>query len=151
MGSSCIRQGSPLADTAAMILREARFLGQRVKITSRDRPWPTMHKYRLRGDKSVILLSGNKQFRASWPVALVLLLIASPLFSQVIPTGTISGVVKDSSGASVPNATVTAVNTDSNALRTTTTGDDGERPNYNGIDAAATPGRTLQFALKVLF
>lgn len=73
----------------------------------------------------VTLLSDKKQFRARWPIALILLVIASPLFAQVIPSGTISGVVKDPSGASVPNATVTALNTESNAPRTTTTGDDG--------------------------
>jgi hypothetical protein len=73
----------------------------------------------------MILLSGKKQFRASWPGALVVLLVASPLFSQVVPTGTISGVVKDPTGLAIANASVTEVNTESNAPRTTTTGDDG--------------------------
>jgi len=73
----------------------------------------------------MILLSGKKQFRASWPGALAVLLVASPLFSQVIPTGTISGVVRDPTGLAIANASVTEVNTESTAPRTTKTGEDG--------------------------
>jgi hypothetical protein len=62
----------------------------------------------------ILLLPCKKKFRVSWPVALILSLVASPEFAQVIPTGTISGVVKDSSGLLVPNATVTIVNVESN-------------------------------------
>ena len=56
----------------------------------------------------------------------LLLLVAFPLLSQVIPTGTISGTVKDPSGLVVANATITATNVDSNAVRTTVTSSDGE-------------------------
>jgi hypothetical protein len=73
----------------------------------------------------ILLLSSKKKFRASWPVALLLLLLASPIFAQVIPTGTISGVVKDSAGLVVSNATITVTNAGSNLQRTAKTGDDG--------------------------
>ena len=56
--------------------------------------------------------------------AFVLFLSCLPLFAQV-PTGTILGVVKDPSGASVPNVTVTALDTESNFTRTATTQNDG--------------------------
>jgi hypothetical protein len=52
-----------------------------------------------------------------------ILLVSSVAMAQ--SSGTILGVVKDSSGASVPNAKVTARATDTNHSRTTTTGDDG--------------------------
>jgi hypothetical protein len=42
-----------------------------------------------------------------------------------LPTGTILGTVKDSTGASVPGATVTIQNTDTSFTRTATTGSDG--------------------------
>ena len=42
-----------------------------------------------------------------------------------LPTGTILGTVKDSSGAAVPGATVTVKNADTGFSRTATTGDDG--------------------------
>ena len=73
----------------------------------------------------ILLLPCKKKFRVSWPVALILSLVASPEFAQVIPTGTISGVVKDSSGLLVPNATVTIVNVESNFQRTAQTSDNG--------------------------
>ena len=53
------------------------------------------------------------------------LLLTSPSLAQVAPTGTISGVVKDSGGLVVPNATVTIVNADSNYTRSALTKDDG--------------------------
>jgi hypothetical protein len=71
------------------------------------------------------LLSHKNKLRANWPVALILLFMVSPVFAQVIPTGTISGVVKDSTGLSVPNASVTVVNVESNHQRTAMTSDDG--------------------------
>jgi hypothetical protein len=73
----------------------------------------------------ILLLPCKKKFRVSWPVALILFLAASPEFAQVIPTGTISGVVKDSSGLLVPNASVTIVNIESNFQRTAQTSDNG--------------------------
>jgi hypothetical protein len=54
----------------------------------------------------------------------LLFVVTSPAFAQ-LPTGTILGVVKDSSGSVVPDATITIRNVDTNATRTATTGDDG--------------------------
>jgi hypothetical protein len=54
----------------------------------------------------------------------VLILAAIPVAAQ-LPTGAILGTVKDSSGASVPGATVTVRNTDTNLTRTAKTEQDG--------------------------
>ncbi len=64
------------------------------------------------------------RFSAKFVVVLVLLLLAIPVFAQ-IPTATVLGTIKDSSGAVVPGATVTIQNVDTNATRTTTTETDG--------------------------
>jgi len=45
--------------------------------------------------------------------------------AQSAGTGALTGTVTDPSGKSVPNATVTVVNTGTNQERTTTTGADG--------------------------
>ena len=75
------------------------------------------------GEMRSSIVRGEVHFRAAW-VALLLLLVAVPLLAQV-PTGTILGVVTDSSGASIPNATVTLENVDTGYTRTATTGSDG--------------------------
>ncbi len=54
----------------------------------------------------------------------LLFFAASPVLAQ-LSSGTILGVVKDTSGASVPNATVTVTNVDTQLTRTQKTGDDG--------------------------
>src|SRR6202162_6173117 len=54
----------------------------------------------------------------------ILILAAIPVAAQ-LPTGAFLGTVKDSSGASVPNATVTVWNTDTNLRRAATTEQDG--------------------------
>jgi len=54
----------------------------------------------------------------------VVLLSASPAVAQ-LPTATILGVVKDSSGAVVPNAKLTARNVETGQTRTTTAAADG--------------------------
>ena len=56
--------------------------------------------------------------------AFLLLLLIIPAYAQ-LPTGTILGVVKDSSGAVIPAASVTIRNTETDFVRTVTTGDDG--------------------------
>ena len=53
---------------------------------------------------------------AKFIFAFVLLLLAIPVFAQ-IPTATVLGTIKDSSGAVVPGATVTIQNVDTNATR----------------------------------
>ena len=54
----------------------------------------------------------------------LLLFAARPVLAQ-FSTGAILGVVKDTSGASVPNATVTVINGDTQLTRTLKTGEDG--------------------------
>src|SRR5260370_25012833 len=55
--------------------------------------------------------------------ALMLILASIPAFAQ--SSGTILGVVKDTSGGTVPEAKVTIVNTETTQSRTVTTSDDG--------------------------
>ncbi len=54
----------------------------------------------------------------------MLILLAIPAVAQ-LPTGTILGVAKDSSGGVLPNTTVTITNADTGLKRTVMTGDDG--------------------------
>src|SRR5580704_4292649 len=54
-----------------------------------------------------------------------LILLAIPAVAQ-LPTATILGVAKDSSGGVLPNVTVTITNVDTGAVRAVKTGDDGE-------------------------
>ena len=58
-------------------------------------------------------------------VTLMVGLMPSLALAQVATTGKIAGVVTDSSGAAVPNATVTVKSTALMAERTTTAGADG--------------------------
>jgi hypothetical protein len=58
-----------------------------------------------------------------WALPFVLV-AASSLFAQ-LPNGTILGVVKDTTGGVVPNATVTVENIETGFTRTLMTGDDG--------------------------
>ena len=57
-------------------------------------------------------------------LALVILSSAVVVFAQ-LPTGTLLGTVKDSTGAAVPNATITIQNVDTGLTRTVMTGPDG--------------------------
>jgi len=57
-------------------------------------------------------------------LALGMLLSAISAFAQ-LPTGTIIGTVKDSSGGTMPDAQVTVTNTETNESRSTTTAGDG--------------------------
>lgn len=56
---------------------------------------------------------------------LCVLMFAPSLFSQSASTGALTGSLKDSSGAVVPNATVTLTSLDTAQVRTTTTSSDG--------------------------
>jgi hypothetical protein len=55
---------------------------------------------------------------------LAVMFIASPVFAQT-PTSSISGVVKDIQGGTIPGASVTVTNTGTGMVRTDTTGSDG--------------------------
>jgi outer membrane receptor protein involved in Fe transport len=55
----------------------------------------------------------------------ILILLAIPVVAQ-LPTATILGVAKDSSGGVLPNVTVTVTNVDTGLTRTVKTSDDGE-------------------------
>src|SRR5438876_5931485 len=58
-------------------------------------------------------------------VLVILTICGLPVFGQVTPTGSISGMVTDPNGAVVPNATVTAKNKATGVERTATTSDSG--------------------------
>ena len=83
-------------------------------------------------------------------------LIAIPVAAQ-LPTGTILGVVSDSSGASVPNTHMTITNIDTGTVRTATTGEAGDfrvlelpvghyevRAEHPGFKKATHTGITLE-------
>jgi len=91
-----------------------------------------------------------------WVALFVLALGTAPVLAQ-LPTGTILGVVKDSSGGTIAGATVTVTNSDTGLSRTGTTGDDGAYRfpalavgNYqiqvmkDGFQTAQRKGLTLQ-------
>ncbi|HTC61356.1 MAG TPA: TonB-dependent receptor [Candidatus Saccharimonadales bacterium] len=66
-----------------------------------------------------------KKLRVHIILAAVLVLMAIPLFAQ-LPTATILGVAKDTSGGVLPNVTVTVTNIDTGLTRTVKTSEDGE-------------------------
>ena len=74
------------------------------------------------------IIAGNRvgvsSFTMFWAVGLILFLIAVPVFAQ-LATGTILGVVKDTSGGTVAGANVTVTNSETAQSRTVTTEADG--------------------------
>src|ERR1700693_4487830 len=58
-------------------------------------------------------------------IAIVFVIGIPALLAQSAGTGALTGTLTDPSGASIPNATVTLTNTQTNQSRTTTTGADG--------------------------
>src|SRR5262249_37186872 len=69
--------------------------------------------------------NGSMRSRFWWVALFCVVLVALPAHSQ-LPTGTILGVVKDSSGAAVPGATITVTETETNATHTSMTASDGD-------------------------
>ncbi|HXN21931.1 MAG TPA: TonB-dependent receptor [Candidatus Dormibacteraeota bacterium] len=67
----------------------------------------------------------SRLFHTSAPALALLVAFAIPVASQVI-NGTILGAISDPSGKAVPNAKVTATNTDTGLTRTAVSGDQGE-------------------------
>src|ERR1700676_2307243 len=97
----------------------------------------------------------SARFRAFAGLLILILGAVGGAFAQS-NTGTMLGTVKDSSGAVVSGATVTARNTETNATRTFTTGDDGAyripslkvgtyeiRAEHEGFKAEVHAGLTL--------
>lgn len=71
-------------------------------------------------------MSKNTCWVFACTVTLCLLVVVIPtLMAQTASTGAIRGTVTDSSGAVVPNVTVTATNAGTGQSRTATTGSDG--------------------------
>ena len=70
-------------------------------------------------------MSSRNLFHPWLAIAVVLAVGVSGLLAQSAGTGALTGTVTDPSGGSVPNATVTLTNTQTNQTRTTTTGTDG--------------------------
>ena len=70
---------------------------------------------------------GPRRFglRLSIVLTAILIFLVIPAFAQ-LPTATILGVAKDSSGGVLPNVTVTVKNVDTGLTRTVKTSDDGE-------------------------
>ena len=69
---------------------------------------------------------GEKFLKYGWWLVLSVLALSAPsLMAQTASTGAISGTVTDSSGAVIPNVTVTAISADSGQSRTAVTGSDG--------------------------
>ena len=67
----------------------------------------------------------RKTFCLSVVSTAMLILLVIPVLAQ-LPTATILGVAKDSSGGVLPSVTVTVTNVDTGLTRTVKTGDDGE-------------------------
>ena len=63
--------------------------------------------------------------RVLLPIAVVLVVAVPSLLAQSAGTGALTGTLTDPSGGSIPNATVTLTNTQTNQTRTATTGTDG--------------------------
>jgi len=66
----------------------------------------------------------KEYIRPIWWLTLISLAVSLPTTAQM-STGTILGVVKDTSGASVPGATITIRSVETNKVRLVTTGADG--------------------------
>ena len=71
---------------------------------------------------------------------LFLLLAPSPRLSAQVDEGAINGVVQDSSGAAVPNAHVTLLNTDQGITLETNSSGGGEYV-FSPSESATTPSR----------
>ncbi len=67
----------------------------------------------------------RKGLRLSAVSTVLLILLAVPVVAQ-LPTATILGVAKDTSGGVLPDVTVTVTNVDTGLTRTVKTSDDGE-------------------------
>src|SRR6202521_1006627 len=69
--------------------------------------------------------SGRKYFGVIWIAVAILFAIGGSISSAQLPTGTILGAVKDSSGAVIPGVSLTARNVETGLSRTAVSGGDG--------------------------
>ena len=74
---------------------------------------------------SHLALSKNRLSKAICLAGLIAIVLSLPVYAQVVPTGTISGRVRDTSGAVIANAHVTLTNVGTNVTQTATTGSQG--------------------------
>src|SRR6266700_5790946 len=70
-------------------------------------------------------MMSKKLLLTQFVVALTLLLWVPSLLAQSAGTGALTGTLTDPSGAVIPNVTVTLTSTETNQVRTTTSGGDG--------------------------
>jgi hypothetical protein len=114
----------------------------------------------FKGDTKMMKITGwalkSRNMLAGCVFTITLILVAIPVVAQ-LPTGTILGVAKDTSGGVLPNCTVTITNVDTGFKRTVTTGDDGfyrvpelavghyeVRGEHSGFKTATRKGITLE-------
>ncbi len=102
-------------------------------------------------------MNSNRMSRTLWTTAvLACSLTSATAFAQTAALGNISGIVRDTSGSVVPNASVTVINNDTGAKRTLTTDSEGhyaatflQPGNYEVTATGASFGTIDQKNIKV--
>ncbi len=81
--------------------------------------------------------------------AVMCLVLVSSMFTLAQTSrGTVSGVIKDQTGAVIPGATVTLTNTDTTVERTATTNDEGFY-RFDAVDLGNYSVRVCIFAVEI--
>jgi len=107
-------------------------------------------------DKFIFFTGCRRKFINRLTAILCLVLVSSMLAFAQTSRGTVSGVIKDQTGAVIPGATVTLTNTDTTVERTATTNDEGfyrfdavDLGNYSVRIAAASFGTATKTGIIV--